>query len=154
MSTVYGCSSLNIAASKAKDRSMGLFSSRDPRSIENLQNCLRYRRETRDRMSDGSEENIAEQRTSDDYCQGILFDCAPQGFYTDCVAESPLGKRTWVLQERILSPKTLYFSNKLLWSCETEDACETFPSHIPGIFYPKSQDLRTTDNSEHWMALV
>jgi hypothetical protein len=39
--------------------------------------------------------------------------------------DSPLGLRAWALQERLLSPRTLYFhSQELVWECKTQIACE------------------------------
>lgn len=42
---------------------------------------------------------------------------------------APLHQRAWVLQERFLSPRVLYFSyDQLFWECAQLVACETFPS--------------------------
>jgi hypothetical protein len=53
-------------------------------------------------------------------------------FYHDLYT-TPLGKRGWVLQERLLSPRVLSFGREqLFWECgELGDACEAFPCGVP-----------------------
>ncbi|KAE9365728.1 HET-domain-containing protein, partial [Stipitochalara longipes BDJ] len=133
MSSVYGCSSLNIAASKAKDGSEGIFAARNPKSVEKIQLLM---------------------ASADRYCPGIMYDCAPIDIWKNNVSHSVLGKRAWVLQERILSPRTLFFSTQLLLTCGSATACETFPENPPEGFIPLDQDYRTQENSEHWAAIL
>lgn len=45
--------------------------------------------------------------------------------------EENLLKRGWVLQERLLSPRTVYFGEQLIWECAELLACETFPHGVP-----------------------
>ena len=46
--------------------------------------------------------------------------------------DGPLLNRGWVLQERYLSPRVLYFGkSQLLWECATEHKCESFPRGVP-----------------------
>ena len=43
-----------------------------------------------------------------------------------------LNTRGWVLQERLLSPRTLHFSNpQIFWECRQGFSCETYPDGIP-----------------------
>ena len=44
---------------------------------------------------------------------------------------SALFKRGWVLQERLLSPRTLFFGQQIFWECSELVACETFPFGFP-----------------------
>jgi hypothetical protein len=46
---------------------------------------------------------------------------------------SPLFKRGWVLQERLLSRRTVYFGQQLRWECSETIATEAFPNRIPGL---------------------
>lgn len=44
------------------------------------------------------------------------------------VGGAPLNERAWVLQERVLSPRTIYFgSNQIFWECDCRHASETWP---------------------------
>ncbi|KAI4937802.1 hypothetical protein J4E85_000238 [Alternaria conjuncta] len=47
-------------------------------------------------------------------------------------------RRGWVLQERLLSPRSIYYGEKLHWECSELHACETFPhgGPITGTFNP------------------
>jgi heterokaryon incompatibility protein (HET) len=48
---------------------------------------------------------------------------------------SVLDTRAWVLQEQILSPRVLSFSNEeLYWDCASLNASETFPDGIPDFY--------------------
>lgn len=52
--------------------------------------------------------------------------------------ESPLMKRAWVLQECVLSPRMLSFTQtQLFWQCSELAACETLPYH-------------RVENDDHW----
>ena len=44
------------------------------------------------------------------------------------VESSPLSRRAWVLQERLLSPRTLHYTKtQLFWECRESKACESSP---------------------------
>lgn len=42
-----------------------------------------------------------------------------------------LMKRGWVMQERLLSPRTIYFGDQLMWECTEMISNETFPRGVP-----------------------
>jgi hypothetical protein len=44
----------------------------------------------------------------------------------------PLLRRGWVFQERLLSPRTVYFGTQVTWECSHLSACEVFPEGTPG----------------------
>ena len=45
---------------------------------------------------------------------------------------SPLSRRAWVLQERLLSPRTLHYTKRqLFWECRASKACESSPNPCP-----------------------
>lgn len=45
----------------------------------------------------------------------------------DDLYKAPLMRRGWVLQERLLSRRSVYFSSQLYWECGELQACEYFP---------------------------
>lgn len=48
------------------------------------------------------------------------------------VTRSHISKRAWILQERILSPRTLHFGlGQLFWECCMESATEIYPTGLP-----------------------
>jgi hypothetical protein len=56
---------------------------------------------------------------------------------------SALDKRAWVLQEQLLSPRVLTYSNEeLYWDCICLNASETFPNGLPGFY---DADLKLMD---------
>ena len=130
MSTVYGNSTINLAAAGAIDGSHGLF----------LQPENYVGRVHIDVKIDGAVEG---------------WDIA-NSLYYESVPTSPLGKRAWTLQERLLAPRTLYFSHtELFWECRELDARESFPDRLPDIakrnlYYRDS----TKSISDQWGTVV
>lgn len=52
--------------------------------------------------------------------------------WTRRVEDSPLNQRAWVLQERLLAPRTIHFAfDQIFWECRHTRACETFPKGVP-----------------------
>ncbi|TGO54640.1 hypothetical protein BCON_0104g00370 [Botryotinia convoluta] len=60
------------------------------------------------------------------YCQG-LYGLSLRSNYIINDTEFALYGRAWVLQERLLSPRTKHFSEQLIWECREEGASEFFP---------------------------
>ncbi|KAN0090623.1 HET domain containing protein [Hyaloscypha variabilis] len=61
----------------------------------------------------------------------------------------PLLKRGWVIQERILAPRTLYFGTyQLFWECSHHQACETYPGGLPDMMQVAKSNLVTLENLE------
>jgi hypothetical protein len=51
--------------------------------------------------------------------------------WTSEVDSSPLSRRAWAFQERLLSPRILHFAkSQLFWECPTGKACETWPNPV------------------------
>jgi hypothetical protein len=110
MENVYGDGALNIMASASANSHGGLFRARDPRDLEHCAVTVHPHHPT------------ASQTL---YIVG-------EDMWENSVARTPLTKRGWVLQERLLSPRSLHFSSRqLFWECRTLDACEMYPSKIP-----------------------
>jgi hypothetical protein len=109
MSEVYGHSQLNLIAAHAKDGRDGCFHDRNiltvrPCKIPNPFNL------------------------SSDDCF-LVYPLRMENIFDEEVRSSPAYKRAWILQERLLAARTLYFGkNQLFWACGKLEACEAFPS--------------------------
>ncbi|OJJ41824.1 hypothetical protein ASPWEDRAFT_179513 [Aspergillus wentii DTO 134E9] len=110
MSQVYKNSFCNLAATSAPDGSFGCFAARNPINV-----CAEI---VRPEWSDiiGKEFVIAQ----------------PHEALMSKLIESPLLKRAWVLQERLLSPRMVHFTDdQVYFECHKYLACETYPEGIP-----------------------
>lgn len=57
--------------------------------------------------------------------------------WSDEIARSPLHHRGWVLQERLLAPRVLHFTEtQILWECDTTQKSEIFPQGILAFLGP------------------
>ena len=118
MDKVYTNAQYNISAAGSNDSSQGLFFSR---SAENLQVkklalCLD--------PSKWSQENPPLTR----YIITDFF------FWENELAQAPLHRRGWVVQERLLAQGVIHFGrDQLFWECQETDACEAYPSGLPSI---------------------
>lgn len=57
------------------------------------------------------------------------------------ISQSPINRRGWVLQERLLAPRVLGFGRRqLFWECRELTASETYPEGIPGILKLFNED--------------
>ncbi|TGO29516.1 hypothetical protein BPAE_0014g00670 [Botrytis paeoniae] len=59
-----------------------------------------------------------------------LYGLSPNSNYVVSRTDFALYKRAWVLQERLLSPRTIHFSKQLMWECREKRASEAFPMGI------------------------
>lgn len=109
MNQVYRNAFLTIGAMASPDAHGGLFRDRDP---DMMGPCpIKIRTET-----DGVME-----------CLLVKSD-----FWESHVKKAPLSQRAWVVQERILAPRSLYFcEGQLFWECREQHACESFPEGVP-----------------------
>ena len=117
MHHVYGNAYVTLAADDSRDSSQGLFRGRHPSLV------------TPTIVVTAWKEALAQR-----------FIVIPRRFWSESVAESPLNRRAWVLQERYLSPRVIHFGEtQVLWECKSRDCCETFPDGIPEV----AQDIHT-----------
>ncbi|OCL02287.1 HET-domain-containing protein, partial [Glonium stellatum] len=117
MADVYQHSFCTIAAAGAPDGSYGLFFRRDPGAI----------------------------KTSVVYPYGANHSGKPYMVIglEDALIEfikQPLFRRAWVIQERLLSLRTIHFGNQqLFWECRECIACETIPFGLPLSLCPSPE---------------
>jgi len=142
MSTVYSGSQLNLAATSARNGTEGYFRDRNPSLV---QPCKVRARTT------GHGEG--------------LFDCVDLNIWKKGVEESPLGLRGWVLQERVLAPRTLHFGEtQMFWECNELCACETIPDKLdlekywsssePSSYVLRIKSIPNPPDIWFWEALV
>ncbi|TEY34840.1 hypothetical protein BOTCAL_0608g00050 [Botryotinia calthae] len=122
MATVYGLSSLNIAATAAPDGTIGCLFERDLKYTETYK----------------AEVKINHQKQ--------VYKIADYNLYRQNIAKAALTRRAWAVQERILAPRTLHFTeSQLFWECRTKRACETFADTLPealcnySLYLPKQE---------------
>lgn len=113
---VYGNSYCTIAATASSDGSEGLFREHDaggpvPCEIKSL-------------WEDFTSNNPDERAAGYHFIHDFEF--------IESVDRSPLCRRAWVTQERLLSPKIMHFGhNQIWWECRELCASETYPQGIP-----------------------
>ncbi|KAK0512844.1 hypothetical protein JMJ35_004861 [Cladonia borealis] len=109
MSSVYGYSTLNLIAAHARDGRDGCFKKRD---IHSVRPCL--------------VPNPFRPVANESF---IVYPMRMDKIYNEQVRNSPIYRRAWILQERLLSPRSVYFGKEqIFWACGEMEACEAFPS--------------------------
>jgi hypothetical protein len=115
MKEVYCNAVVNLAATNAKDGSVGLFRERD--------------------VSRASRQYI-QTTTSDsnDYKGRInsqIFELMDDRAYYRCLSRTLLSNRAWAFQERYLAERTIHFtSEQLFCECRYQIACEAWPKGV------------------------
>lgn len=118
MANIYGGCLLNIAAAASNDCTGGLFQNR-PSSY--LGPCLISMESQNDAL-------VSRYQLWDENVWHAEFETAK------------LNTRAWVMQERMLSPRTLAFAKaQLFWECRCNRASEEFPSEYPIELFEKRQ---------------
>ena len=129
MEDVYGNSILNIMATVSKNSHEGLSRSRDPKMLEL---CPAIQSKWEDAEND-------------------LFYLFNKEIWNDRLYSGPLLKRGWVLQERVLSPRSLHFcDSELLWECREMASCETYPAGLPNVCKKKNFKARPLSVSKFY----
>ncbi|KAF4343984.1 hypothetical protein FBEOM_2028 [Fusarium beomiforme] len=110
MAKVYSFSTINLAAAASSDAHGGLFRDRDPTGINGAKVNIKWPA----RELEGE------------------YQLMPSDPWEKAVAKSPLLKRAWVFQERLLSRATVYFAHDMLyWECGELYASEIYPEGGP-----------------------
>ncbi|OBT66986.1 hypothetical protein VE03_04182 [Pseudogymnoascus sp. 23342-1-I1] len=108
MHSVFGGSTVTIAASSARDSSQGCFH-KPPHFSGGL----------RARITDSGLRRVQDFRARDTYELSTF--------------KTHLGTRAWALQEKILAPRAIHFSDRgAFWECRTTTASEFLPDGFPG----------------------
>ncbi|PVH67844.1 HET-domain-containing protein [Cadophora sp. DSE1049] len=119
MKNVYENSYLTLAATSAAESSEGLLR---PRYNLNENNNPEYVCEYEIKRSDRLSQHSIYARQAIKYSHKFLLSLEYKGGHKEL---APLLYRAWVLQERILSPRTLHFSfDEMVWECKTGIDCE------------------------------
>ncbi|KAH6884437.1 heterokaryon incompatibility protein-domain-containing protein [Thelonectria olida] len=122
MHRVYRNCELNIAIQVSKNPHEGAFRSRNP---EHLQDCCVWTPFFESQLKKNVDEDISAipepEQQPPDLKSCPVFPCAI--FHIDDFSYSrrslPLSKRAWVLQEKLMSPRTLHFQkDRIMWECE------------------------------------
>ncbi|KAH7081464.1 heterokaryon incompatibility protein-domain-containing protein [Paraphoma chrysanthemicola] len=126
MGYIYEDALLNIggvaAASQSARSDEGLFTNRSGYAKYNDPMCARVRRSNYDQLCWIYQTSI----------------------YTS-LNRSAMMLRGWILQERLLSPRSIYFDYQLHWECSELLACEYFPDGIP-----REVSERSAGPPDHW----
>lgn len=90
----------------------------------------------------GPQGGLFRQRKSEDIQPGLFktqtdstekwYLMCDSAYWDRHVSNTPLHRRGWVFQERLLSPRVLHFTEKqIFWECFTDQKCELYPLGIP-----------------------
>jgi len=105
MASVYGHGLVNLAATSSADSQGGLFFERDVMMVQ----------------------PFAAHIPGSDLLNEGWYVWKDDGRWGD-LADEPLNRRGWVLQERLLSPRTIHFtSSEVIWQCLEDLASESIP---------------------------
>ena len=123
MSTIYANCLLNIAVDHGESAQAGCFLARDPDSI---QPCIVEISSTFLK----AEKGLREEK---DPGQPEAYHLVDEDFWTQLLMKTPLLRRGWVHQERLLSPRILHFGRQISWECSDLVACESFRAGLQSI---------------------
>lgn len=119
ISDVYLNSYCNISPADAPDSHHSMFSSRNPHTLHP------------EIVSLSVDGHITPYLISD------------SRFWDTDVSNALINTRAWVLQERLLSPRILYFgANQMLWECREKDAAEIYPDGLPPAVFSSLARLK------------
>ncbi|OAP59106.1 hypothetical protein AYL99_06404 [Fonsecaea erecta] len=114
MGEIYQNAFCTLAATAAADGTRGFFSDRDPRLVSP---CT---------------VPVVPQKRGGGEKMTRFFYCVDHDDWAKNVSRAPLNGRSWVLQERLLSPRVLHFgADQLYWECSGLEASEAFPVGFP-----------------------
>lgn len=76
----------------------------------------------------------------------LVYGCVNTNAFKREILHSPLNSRAWVLQERLLSPRILHFSDlQVWWTCNETILSESYASHTDVVQHASSE-LRHSTN--------
>lgn len=131
MQDIYRHAFVNIAASFGGSSTAGLFRQRISESVQPFRVEASWMPDESDPMFDLAK---MARGLSQEYGLHFLrprpctYICMDAALWRDDVEEAPLNTRAWVMQERLLSPRTFHFGwRQVYWQCRENEACEIFP---------------------------
>jgi Heterokaryon incompatibility protein (HET) len=114
MTKVYASSVLNIAAAASGDANGSLFRDREPDSLNGCDIPIAW-------------ENMDSYKGSNPVKKQI-YHVFVKDPWSDMLFHSPLQTRGWAFQERLLSPRIVYFAHdQIYWECCDHCASELYP---------------------------
>lgn len=108
-------------------------------------------------------------KASEEMLRCLVF--APQlDYWMAMMRDLPLSRRGWVVQERLLSPRVLHFTDdRIRWECENEsslqeglphglpetgDSFDQYAKHAFNCFPERSSERSKWDHFDHWEGIV
>lgn len=79
-----------------------------------------------------------------------LYYCVSDNAWVKEVSRAALNRRGWVVQERLLSPRTISFSSELFWECRMMKASETVPIGFPSYEQTRHLPESPSSNVKIW----
>ena len=111
MCDVYSNGAINIAASGAGNSAEGCFSDRNPSSTAPCRVRVEW-------TGEGPHDYFIQEQESMKWQ----------------LEKEPLLRRGWVVQERLLAPRVVYFGKReVLWQCREQFASEMWPEQVPSF---------------------
>ncbi|KAK2012148.1 HET-domain-containing protein [Colletotrichum eremochloae] len=126
MQSVYRDAYIGISALGASDDDGGCFFERDPSKVTTTVVSFKLK-------EDGEEKAFRSDREKR-WSWRHLFE------------SEPVVQRSWVVQERLLAPRTLHFGSKqVFWECREASCSETQPQGVYEFVYEAEQDLNESN---------
>jgi hypothetical protein len=131
MSSVYGGSYINIAASSAVNVHEGCFL-KEPHLVDGLRAHI----------------SVAGSKLVRDFRSSSVYELSTE--------ESHLATRAWAVQEKILPPRTIHFGNRgAFWECRSKIANEFLPDGFPSRLGSGLIDEAVRQDFDHyWWNIV
>ncbi|KAK0256189.1 hypothetical protein LTR91_003676 [Friedmanniomyces endolithicus] len=108
MKDVYNNSCCNLAAANSENGTEGFFRRRQATAVPPSTTRVKF-----------AGQDVKAKIIRSDFWSGELL-------------AEPLYRRAWVVQERLLAPRTLHFGkNQVFWQCLSTTACESMPGGVP-----------------------
>ncbi|KAH0536429.1 hypothetical protein FGG08_006698 [Glutinoglossum americanum] len=124
MGSIYQHSHINLAASSSTNSEGGLVFDRDPQPVQPVQVTCRF---------------PFDHATNPSRLYNILL----QKPYFESIEKEPLNSRGWVMQERLLAPRTLHCAkDQLFWECEHMFANESHPNGTDTLLNRQPNEFR------------
>lgn len=145
MADIYVNCKVKIAADHGEDADAGLFRRRLP---DEIMPCI----------FEGAafpKNNGEESAQQDEPQLRTVYDIVDPYSDDNLVRRSPLMRRAWVHQERLLSRRVLHFGDQqLTWECTKFVACETYPAGLPSYLDIGVPFSWYNGKSEQWYHVI